>query len=66
MKGYICIVQNNSNVDYLKQAYGLALSLKNTQSDTNKLSIMVDEYTKTLITEKHKKQHQYVVRFQKH
>ncbi len=61
MKGYICIVQNNSNVDYLKQAYGLALSLKNTQSATNKLSIMVDEYTKTLITEKHKKVFDHII-----
>ena len=30
-KGYICIAQNNDNVNYLDQAYALALSLRNTQ-----------------------------------
>lgn len=41
-KGYICLVQNNDGTDYLRLAYGLALSLKNTQSKINKLSIVTD------------------------
>jgi len=41
-KGYICIVQNTPDVDYLRLAYALALSIKNTQSGVNKLSIVTD------------------------
>ena len=41
-KGYICVVQNNDNVDYLRAAYALALSLNNTQSKVKKLSIVTD------------------------
>ncbi len=41
-KGYICTIQNNENTDYLRLAYALALSIKNTQSGVNKLSIVTD------------------------
>ena len=43
-KGYICVAQNNieSNVDYIRMAYGLALSLKKTQFKVSKLSIVTD------------------------
>ena len=41
-KGYICIVQNNETVDYLRLAYALGLSIKNTQSKIDKLSIVTD------------------------
>lgn len=41
-KGYICVVQNNEETDYLRLAYALALSIKNTQSGVNKLSIVTD------------------------
>jgi hypothetical protein len=41
-KGYICVVQNTKTTNYLKLAYALALSIKNTQSDVNRLSIVTD------------------------
>lgn len=41
-KGYICVVQNNKETNYLRLAYALALSIKNTQSGVNKLSIVTD------------------------
>jgi len=42
-KGYICLVQNNSTTDYLRLAYALALSIRNTQSKVRKLSIVTDQ-----------------------
>ena len=53
-KGYIAIVQNNTDTDYLTQAYALALSLKNSQTGVYKLSIVVDDFTAELIKPKHK------------
>lgn len=41
-KGYICVVQNTKDTNYLRLAYALALSIKNTQTDVNKLSIVTD------------------------
>lgn len=60
-KGYITIAQNTPEVDYLQQAYGLALSLKNTQSTVDNLSLMVDEHTKSLITGKHRKVFDHII-----
>ena len=54
-KGYIVIAQNNDTVDYLEQAYALALNLKLTQSTVSNLTVCVDAKTKKLISEKHKK-----------
>lgn len=54
-KGYIVIAQNNGTVDYLEQAYALALNLKLTQSTVNNLTVCVDKKTKALIQPKHKK-----------
>lgn len=54
-KGYIVIAQNNGSVNYLEQAYALALNLKLTQSKVSNLSVCVDEKTKALVTSKHKK-----------
>jgi hypothetical protein len=54
-RGYVAIAQNNSTVDYLEQAYALALSLKNTQSIVNNLSVCVDAHTQSLIKAKHKR-----------
>jgi len=54
-KGYVAIVQNSGDNDYLTQAYGLALSLKNTQTEINNLTILVDEPTRKLITHKHQR-----------
>ena len=52
-KGYITIAQNSDNVDYLTQAYALALSIKNTQSGVNNISVVVDEATKKKVLPKH-------------
>lgn len=41
-KGYICVVQNNKTTNYLQLAYALALSIKKTQKEVNKLSIITD------------------------
>ena len=53
-RGYIVIAQNNSTVDYLQQAYALALNLKLTQSTVYNLTVCVDANTKKKITSKHK------------
>lgn len=53
-KGYIVIAQNSKSVDYLQQAYALALNLKLTQSSVSNLAVCVDENTKSKITEKHR------------
>lgn len=41
-RGYLTIALNRENEDYLKAAYGLALSLKNSQKIVNKLSVLTD------------------------
>ncbi len=53
-KGYIVIAQNNKTVNYLEQAYALALNLKLTQSTVSNLTVCVDANTKALIKTKHK------------
>lgn len=40
-RGYITVVQN-SRYDYLRMAYALALSLRNSQSEVKKLSILIE------------------------
>jgi hypothetical protein len=42
-KGFLVVAENNNNVDYIKMAYVLALSLKATQPINNKLSIITTE-----------------------
>jgi len=44
-RGYICVAQNNpeTGIDYISMAYALALSLRNTQTDIKRLSIVTDE-----------------------
>lgn len=54
-RGYITIAQNNTSVDYLEQAYALALSLNATQSTVSKLSVCVDSNTLKQIKPKHKR-----------
>lgn len=41
-KGYLVLAQNNSKTDYLRQAYALALSIKNSQSSVNGISLATD------------------------
>ena len=60
-RGYIVIAQNTKSVDYLQQAYALALNLKLTQSTINNLTVCVDSTTKKLITSKHKKVFDHIV-----
>lgn len=52
-RGYVVIAQNSGDVDYLEQAYALALNLKITQSEVSNLTVCVDAETRALITEKH-------------
>lgn len=52
-KGYIVIAQNTNTVDYLEQAYALALNLKLTQKVVKNLTVCVDENTKRKLTPKH-------------
>lgn len=59
-RGYIVIVQNNKKHDYLRMTYALALSLKATQRE-NSICVCVDEYTKTLITDKHRKVFDHII-----
>lgn len=60
-KGYIVIAQNTGTVDYLQQAYALALNLKLTQSSVNNLTVCVDAETKKKITSKHKQVFDYII-----
>jgi hypothetical protein len=41
-KGYLVIAQNGKD-DYLRQAYALALSIKATQKDVNKLTVLTND-----------------------
>jgi len=60
-KGYIVIAQNTATVNYLEQAYALALNLKLTQSAVSNLTVCVDKHTKTLIQEKHRNVFDHIV-----
>jgi hypothetical protein len=60
-RGYIVIAQNNDTVDYLEQAYALALNLKLTQTTVCNLTVCVDPKTKSSITQKHKKVFDHIV-----
>lgn len=60
-KGYIVIAQNNKTVNYLEQAYALALNLKLTQSTVSNLTVCVDANTKALIKTKHKQVFDHIV-----
>jgi hypothetical protein len=42
-KGFIVAAQNTDTVDYIKQAYVLALSIKNSQKDVSCISIMTND-----------------------
>jgi hypothetical protein len=60
-RGYIVIAQNTKFVNYLEQAYALALNLKLTQSQVNRLAVCVDESTMRQITDKHKAVFDHVI-----
>lgn len=42
-KGYLILAQNTRKSDYTKLAYGLALSIKNSQSTVNEVCLVTDE-----------------------
>ena len=45
--GYLLIVSDNDSVDYLQLAYGLALSIKNTQKPGyDKVALVIDDVEK--------------------
>jgi len=52
--GYLCIAQNNGDVDYLRMAYLQALSCKLTQSLDNNFSVIVDKETAECVTDTHR------------
>lgn len=59
-RGYLILVQNNSNDDYLRMAYALALSIKNTQKTVNSVCIATD-IDPGDIPEKYKSVFDYIV-----
>ena len=52
--GYLCIVQNSGDVDYLRMAYLQALSCKLTQSLDNNFAVIVDKETYEQVTDAHR------------
>jgi len=42
-KGFVVFAQNTSDVDYVQQAYALALSIKYSQTDINNISLITDD-----------------------
>lgn len=44
--GYLIIISTRSEIDYSKMAYALALSIKNTQKDYNKVVLVTDDKSK--------------------
>ncbi len=41
-RGYLVLAQNSTDVDYLRMAYALALSIKNSQTVINNISLVTD------------------------
>jgi hypothetical protein len=56
-KGYLILVQNSGDTNYLKMAYGLALSIKNTQSEVNSVAIATNDE----VPKKYKKVFDHIV-----
>ena len=59
-KGYLVIAQNSDSVDYIKQAYALALSIKNTQT-INKFAIAIEPGAKILITKQYREVFDHII-----
>jgi hypothetical protein len=61
-QGFLVVAENNNNIDFIKMAYALSLSLKLTQTKINKLSIIttskitnkkyIDVFDKIIVCEK--------------
>lgn len=59
-RGYLTFVQNSETTDYLRCAYLQALSIKVTNK-INKYAIVVDDYTKSLLTDRHRRVFDYII-----
>jgi len=56
-RGYLILAQNSESTDYIRMAYALALSIKGTQSEVNKVAIATDD----IIPEKYKHAFDHIV-----
>jgi hypothetical protein len=56
-RGYLILAQNSGNTDYVRQAYALALSIKNTQSGVNQVAIATND----IVEDRYTKAFDYVV-----
>ncbi len=59
-RGYILIAQNTNDVNYLRLAYALALSIKTTQRE-NSICLCVDDRTSDNLLEEHDKIFDYIL-----
>lgn len=59
-QGYFTFAQNTDKVNYLELAYAQAVSIKNTQT-INQYAVAVDDETKKLITDEHRRVFDYVI-----
>ena len=59
--GYVCVVQNNADTDYLRMAYLQALSCKLTQKKNANFSIITDQNTAEQITDRQRDVFDHVV-----
>lgn len=58
-KGYITLAQNSGDIDYIRQAYALALSIKNTQTEVNQFAICVE--SKSLVPQEYHEVFDYII-----
>ena len=59
-RGYLTFVQNSGATNYLEMAYAQALSIKAT-CEINQYAVVVDEYTRSLITDRHSRVFDFVI-----
>lgn len=59
-QGYLTFAQNSGTTDYLEMAHAQALSIKTT-CKINKYAVVVDKYTASLITARHKRAFDYII-----
>jgi hypothetical protein len=59
-QGYLTFVQNSGTTDYLEMAYAQALSIKTT-CNINQYAVVVDSYTGSLITDRHRRVFDFVI-----
>lgn len=60
-QGYVVIAQNSGEVDYLEQAYALAMSIKISQSTVKDFALCVDPATREKIRGKHRRVFDHIV-----